>query len=340
MKTALLLFGGESTEHDVSVASAVNVSQAIDPEQFIVAHAYIDREGTWWSVGGVNQTLPDNAKQLLPVLGKKSFIVEGTTTVIYPDVIVPVLHGVNGEDGSVAALGRLVHVPVVGCDMTASAIAMNKYATKQLAAANGMNIVPFILHAQPDDRPNYDDVTEQLGATLFIKPVSTGSSVGVHKVTNQTEFHAALTDAHLYDNNVLIEKAISARELEVAVLGNYPTVAASAVSEVQADGEFYTYDSKYADTSASQVIIPADITDELSDSLRNDAIRIFTVLGGSGLARVDFFVDKDTQTVYLNEVNTFPGFTNISVYPKAWEHAGLSYTDLVGRLIQLAIDKN
>ena len=337
MKTVLLLFGGESTEHDVSVKSATNVSAAIDPEKFTVLYGYIDREGVWWHVEGVSADLPNGAKQLLPLLGKKSFIVEGTDTVMYPDVILPILHGRNGEDGSVQALGQLVHIPVVGCDMTSSAAAMNKYMTKLLAMTNNIKVVPFAVHNKGDLFPPYEDIMTNLGEVVFVKPANAGSSVGVHKVTNQEELEAALNDAHTYDEIALIETAINARELEVAVLGNYPEIDASPVAEIKPEGEFYSYESKYDESSTSEVVIPAEISPELSDKLRHDAARILRILGGSGMARVDFFVDKDSQDVYLNEVNTIPGFTNISVYPKAWENAGVSYTALIERLINLAI---
>ena len=338
MKTVLLLFGGESSEHDVSIKSAVNISAAIDPDKFTIIYGYIDREGAWWFVGGVNHILPDDAKQLLPVLGKKSFIVEGTDTVIYPDVILPILHGRNGEDGSVQALGQLVHIPVVGCDMTSSASAMNKYITKQLAIANNIKVVPFAVHYKGDPFPPYEDIMTNIGEVVFVKPANSGSSVGVYKVATQKELDDALTNAHGYDEIALIEKAINARELEAAVLGNYPEINVSAISEIEPDGEFYSYESKYDEASTSKVVVPAEISPELSDKLRQDAARIFRILGGSGLARVDFFVDKDTQDVFLNEVNTIPGFTNISVYPKAWENAGVSYAELIETLIQLALD--
>ena len=337
MKTVLLLFGGESTEHDVSVKSAVNVSAAIDPEKFAVLYGYIDREGVWWHVESVTSDLPKGAQQLLPVLGKKSFIVEGTETVIHPDVILPILHGRNGEDGSVQALGQLVHIPVVGCDMTASAAAMNKYMTKLLAMANNIKVVPFAVHDRGDLFPPYEDIMTNLGEVVFVKPAGAGSSVGVHKVTNQSELDAALIDAHAYDEIALIETAINARELEIAVLGNYPEIDISLVAEIKPDGEFYSYESKYDESSTSEVVIPAELSPEISDTLRQDAARIFRILGGSGMARVDFFIDKDSQDIYLNEVNTIPGFTNISVYPKAWENAGVSYAELIERLINLAL---
>jgi D-alanine-D-alanine ligase len=339
MQTVLLLFGGESTEHDVSVSSARNVSQAIDTKKYEITYGYIDRQGTWYYVETINDTPPENAKQLLPLLGQKSFMIEDTDTILKPDVILPILHGTNGEDGAIQALAQLLHIPIVGCDISASAAAMNKYVTKQIAMANGIRVVPFTVHNVADDTPRFELVAEKLGKTLFVKPSSNGSSVGVHKVTNQAELESALTDAHLYDKVVLIEKGIEARELEVAILGNYPKIESSEVSEIKPDGEFYTFESKYDESSVSEVVIPAELSPEVASDLRRTAELIFRLIGGSGMARVDFFIDKENQDVYLNEVNTIPGFTNISVYPKAWEHAGMSYSVLIERLIQLALEK-
>jgi D-alanine-D-alanine ligase len=338
MQTVLLLFGGESTEHDVSVASARNVSQSVDTEKFRLIYGYIDRRGTWFYVEQIDEAPPKNAKQLLPMLGKQSFMVEGTDTILRPDVILPILHGTNGEDGTIQALAQLLHIPIVGCDINASAAAMNKYVTKQIAMANNIRVVPFTVHNIADAVPRYDLLADKLGQTLFIKPASNGSSVGVHKVTNQDELESALTDAHHYDKAVLIEKSIDARELEVAILGNYPKIESSEVSEIKPDGEFYTFESKYNKSSSSHVIIPAEISPEIAAELKRTAEQIFRLIGGSGMSRVDFFLDKETQDIYFNEVNTIPGFTNISVYPKAWEHAGMSYSMLIERLIQLALE--
>jgi len=338
MKTVLLLFGGESTEHEVSVASAVNVSKAIDTKKFELVYVYIDNNGAWWHVAEVGRNLSTDAKELLPILGKGSFIDKAGET-IHPDVILPILHGANGEDGSVQALGQLLHIPVVGCDMTSSAVAMNKFITKQIAIANKIRVVPFLVHYGADSLPDYAEVTEKLGKTLFVKPGNAGSSVGVHKVTSEQELNEALEDAHTYDDLVLIETAINARELEVAVLGNYPNIDVSKVSEIKPDREFYSFESKYDESSASEVVIPANISDEAAKELQLLAARMFHLIGGSGLSRVDFFLDKETQDIYLNEINTIPGFTNISVYPKAWENAGVSYVQLIERLITLALEK-
>ena len=339
MKTVLLLFGGESTEHDVSIASAMNVDKALDKTKFTIIHSYIDRNGVWWRVDGITTDLTDDTKQLLPQFGRKSFMIEGTDLTVTPDVIFPILHGRNGEDGTIQAVAQLVHIPIVGCDVASSAATMNKYLTKQLAAANGIRVAPFVVHDAADPTPAYEEVTAKLGTTLFIKPVNAGSSVGVYKVTSQEELDVAIVGAHMFDDLVLIETAIDARELEIAVLGNYPAIEASVVGEVKPKGDFYSYEAKYDESSQSQIIIPAEISPELSDELRRQAVLMFHILGCSGMARVDFFVDKNTNDIYLNEMNAIPGFTDTSMYPKTWEYAGISYGELIERLITLATTK-
>jgi len=332
----LVLFGGESSEHAVSVSSATNIVEAMNIEFYEVFLGYITEEGEWQQVKSID-TRDEPIGVLRPMLGKRHFIINDE--VLEVDVILPVLHGKNGEDGSVAALGQLLHIPVVGCDMTAGAVAMDKYVTKQLVGAFGVPIVPFVTHRAGDEMLDFDELREDLGSPLFVKPSRAGSSVGVHKVSSQSSLVSALEDAHRHDDRILIEKAIDARELEVAVLGNYPEMQASSVGEIIPDGDFYSYESKYDKSSKSAVAIPADIPDHIAEQLQEYALSIFEIIGGSGLARIDFFIDKKTEAIWFNEVNTFPGFTNISMYPKLWEAAGVSYSELIERLIALAIER-
>lgn len=335
MRTVLLLFGGESSEHEVSLVSARNVAAAIDPAKYSVLYGYIDREGKWWQAESVDVPV-GGAFPLVPLLGEGGFL-SGENR-LQPDVIFPVLHGQNGEDGTVQGLAALLHIPIVGCGIAASAVGMHKVLSKALAAQAGIPVVPSIVHLKGMEVPAYIALTQTLGSPVFVKPVRSGSSVGVHKVENQQQLDAALEDAHRYDDQVLIEKAIAARELEVAVLGNHRLVEASPVGEVIPEGEFYSYESKYAATSTSQVVIPAEITDEQRLALQEYARKVFTAIDGNGLARVDFFIDRQDGALYFNEINTLPGFTNISVYPKAWEAAGVTYSQLVDRLLSLAVE--
>lgn len=331
-----MLFGGESTEHEISIVSARNVRAAIDVTRFEVTLGFIDKEGKWWLVDEIVDTKPDNAVALQAELGSGAFVSEGKRYQF--DVILPVLHGPNGEDGSVQALAQLLHIPIVGCDMTASAAAMNKHITKQIAQANNIPIVSYEVYRSGDESPVFETLTQKLGSTLFVKPARAGSSVGVSKVRSQSELDNAIEEAQKYDSLTLIETAVSARELEVGVLGNYPEITMSSVGEIKPDREFYSYESKYDQSSSSEVVIPAEIPGDVKETIQLYARQIFNAIGGSGLSRVDFFYSTDGQILF-NEINTIPGFTDISMYSKLWLHDGMQYPDLITKLIELAVMK-
>jgi D-alanine-D-alanine ligase len=337
LTTVMLLFGGESSEHTVSISSARNVYAALDETKFEVVLGFIDKTGRWWlldSLEGVGDI--SSALQLIPVMGTKSFITLPSGEYVKPDVILPILHGENGEDGTVQGLARLMHVPIVGCSVAASAVCIDKVLTKELLEYNGIKTTPYAVHIAGDPTPSYKKLSEELSPTLFIKPAGCGSSVGVGKAKNEAELKTALVEAHKYDPKVLIEKAITARELEVAMLGAGSHAKASGVGEIIPDSEFYDFESKYSATSQSKVIIPANLPEKTSEEIRDIAIRAYRALGCEGLSRVDFFLSDD-GVVYLNEVNTLPGFTNISMYPKLWRKQGMSYSELIETLISLAI---
>lgn len=334
----LLLFGGESSEHDVSISSARNVFAAIDDTKFDVLLGYIDRQGKWWLLDRFGSEInPHGAPQLAPVLGAGSFVTFPNSRVVKPDVILPVLHGKNGEDGSVQGLAQLMHIPIVGCDMTSSAICMDKLATKEILATAGIRVSPYEVHRQGGSTPDFNQLSVQLGSPMFVKPSRAGSSVGVSKVYSEEELVKALDEAHKHDETVLIERGISGRELEVAILGNPPQHKASGVGEVKPGDDFYSYDAKYAASSTSQVIIPADLAESDALRIRELASKTYATLGCRGLARVDFFL-ADDGTTYVNEINTLPGFTNISMYPKLWKQEGVSYSQLIERMIALALE--
>lgn len=329
----LLLFGGESSEHDVSVSSARNVFAALDDDKYDVQICHIDKHGKWWLVDEVSGEMDFNeAEQIVPVLGEHGFTSLDGGSSLRPDVIFPVLHGKNGEDGSVQGLAQLLHIPIVGCGVAASAIGMDKVASKRLASEIGLTVVPYRVHRQGDSAPSYDDLHAELSDVMFVKPARAGSSVGVSKVTSSEEFTKALGEAHRHDAVVLIEKAINAREIETAVLGTPPHQQVSGVGEIVPGEEFYSYDDKYSAASSATVQVPADIGENVVAKIQQQALDFFDAIGGSGLARVDFFVDGDD--VYFNEINTMPGFTNISMYPKLWREQGVNYSDLVDRLLE------
>lgn len=332
----LLLFGGESAEHEVSISSARNVYAALDDTKFDVSLVFISKDGHWWLVDAIEEYQSTSGMtQIVPVMGSKTFITVPESQALQPDVIFPVLHGPNGEDGSVQGVAQMMHLPIVGCKVLGSAVCMDKDVAKRLLKHAGLPVVDSVVHRAGEPQPDFAHITLQLGNPLFIKPANLGSSVGVSKATTKEEFEEALAKAHTFDGKVLIEQAVTAREIECAVLGNEKPEA-SVLGEVKADRDFYSYESKYDPESQSQIIIPAEIDEGVADNLRAMAVKAFTILECQGLARVDFFVTEKNE-VFINEINTLPGFTNISMYTKLWRQTGLGYPQLVEKLINLAL---
>lgn len=335
-QTVLLIFGGESSEHDVSVTSARNVYAACDNSKYDIELCYIDRHGKWWLLERWTDT-PEHhgGVQLVAVPGAKSFMRLPGNSILRVDVILPILHGKNGEDGTVQGLAELLHIPIVGCDTTASAVTMDKVLTKQVLEANGIPTVEYEVHRKGHPLPRYAHIAERLGEILFVKPARSGSSVGVGKVHNESEFIPAVHEALKHDDRVLIERAVSGRELETAVLGNPPYHKVSGIGEIVPGAEFYDYADKYASDSKSQVYTKVELPEELTERIRKTSHKAFEVLGCTGLARVDYLLEG--HNFYVIEVNTLPGFTNISMYPKLWREAGMHYPELVDALIASAL---
>lgn len=332
----LLLFGGESSEHEVSLSSAHNVFAALDDEKFTVYLCYIDKHGKWW----LSDTVDDDTQgkpQLLPELGAGQFTTIPYASIISPDVILPILHGKNGEDGTVQGLAALMHIPIAGPSLMGAAITMDKEVTKRLLRAAEVPVVDWELYRTYEEKPNFNDVRTRLGSPVFVKPSNAGSSVGVNKADNETSFDNALQEAAKHDVKVLVERAVIGREIEVAVLGNEQPEA-SAAGEIRPNDEFYSYQAKYSAASAAEVVIPAEgIDEELQNRIRQMAIEAYRATECRGMARVDFFLTEGGD-LYVNEINSIPGFTNISMYPKLWRHEGLGYPLLIERLIYLAVE--
>jgi D-alanine-D-alanine ligase len=259
------------------------------------------------------------------------------TKLITPDVIFPILHGEHGEDGTIQGLADLLHIPIVGAGVSASVLAIDKDVCKRILLQAGIPVVPYIVHLK-GSTVDFETVSNQLGTSLFIKPASLGSSVGVSKATNQDELQKALDVAHTFDHKVLIEKALIVRELEIGVLGNVPDFQVSRVGEIKPDREFYSYESKYDPESQTKVVIPAELPDEVATKIQSLTKTAFESIEGKGIARIDFFLTEDSE-IYLNEVNTLPGFTNISMYPKLWLDAGVEYSELIDKLIKFALEE-
>ncbi len=351
--TVGILFGGNSVEHKISLLSAKNVISAIDKNKFNVVLIGIDQDGRWLYHDDAEKYLLEAHDPKLVRLNKSNKAVAflpGTTnsqltSVSDPkisspkiDVVFPILHGQNGEDGTIQGLLRLANIPFVGADVASSAICMDKDICKRLLRDAGLPIANFIaIHAHEKDKYNFKTLANLLGAPFFIKPANSGSSVGISKVKSEHNFDKQYDDAFRFDDKILIEQAIVGKEIECAVLGNEDPVA-SIPGEIIPTHEFYSYEAKYLDQNGAKIVIPANLPEAVIRDVRALAVKTFKVLGCSGLARVDFFA-TDSGELYINEVNTMPGFTNISMYPKMWETSGITYVDLIEKLIRLALDR-
>ncbi len=332
----LLVYGGESPEHEVSVNSSKNVYQALlTSGKYDLSLCFITKQGEWKLVKTV-EFEPADQIDLIPEIGHGGFVTSSGEK-IKPDVLVPILHGENGEDGTVQGLAKLLHIPYAGPSLESAAVTLNKDLTKRLLRDVDIPVVPWVTLNKFQAVPKFDELAEEFGEALFVKPLRAGSSVGVHKVTNQEQLDAAMTDALKYDDEVIIEQAISAREIEVSALGNYE-VKVSSPAEIIPGEEFYTYEDKYSADSKSSFKLPAELDPELVKKIQDYAVRAYQVVAGRGMSRIDFFLEKGTDKIYLNEINTIPGFTNASMYPKMWQASGLETPDLVDQLVQLALE--
>ncbi|MDR2602568.1 MAG: D-alanine--D-alanine ligase [Spirochaetaceae bacterium] len=343
-----ILFGGKSAEHEVSIQSAVNIYNAVKKGPYEPHLIGIDKTGKWFYIeGGLeefikNQNDPSEIKieyngkrsALLPECGGVLNIECGGALKL--DVIFPILHGPMGEDGVIQGALKTAGVPFVGCGVLASAASMDKDVCKRLLRDSGVPVARWVAVKNLKDLP-FSAAAKELSLPLFIKPANMGSSVGVNKAYNQTEYEKALAEAFLYDSKILVEEAIEGREIECAVLGNQNPIA-SAAGEIIPSSGFYSYKAKYLDEKGAVLKIPAEISAEKHEEIKSLAVKTFNALCCEGLSRVDMFLKKDGSLV-VNEINTMPGFTKISMYPKLWEAGGLSYEALIEKLINLAIER-
>ncbi|MCK6554965.1 D-alanine--D-alanine ligase [Candidatus Binatia bacterium] len=350
-----VIFGGRSGEHEISLRSARSVVEAIDPARFVVTLIGIDRDGGWHVLDG--ERFRALTAQALPALdsgGPEVVLPPAPTTgrLLDPqrphvaldrlDVVFPVLHGTYGEDGTVQGLLELADLPYVGAGVLGSAVGMDKDVQKRLLQAAGLPVVPFrtVTRAAWDaNRDAARALVAELDWPVFVKPANLGSSVGITKVKAPAELNAAVAEAFAFDNKVVIEKSVDAREIEVAVLGN-DDPAASIPGEIRPHAEFYSYEAKYIDENGAALLIPAPLDPAQTDAARAMAVQVFRVLECSGMARVDLFLERGTERFFVNEINTVPGFTSISMYPKLWEATGLPYRDLITRLLDLALERH
>jgi D-alanine-D-alanine ligase len=343
-----LLFGGSSVEHEVSVVSARGVAGALDPARFEVVPIGITGEGRWLTPEASRALLTSSASRVEDpgrdqrlLVDPASGLVRTSMERIAIDAVFSVVHGWGGEDGRFQGVFDVAGLPLVGPGVLGSSVGMDKQVAKALFQERGIPVGPWraLRRASWESgrRAAEADILEALGLPLFVKPANGGSSVGINKVRGADELSAALEVAFAHDAKAVIERGIDAREIECAVLGNdAPEV--SVCGEIVPSREFYDYASKYED-GTSELHIPARLPGDVADGIRALALRAFEALDLAGMARVDFFLDRGTGEVYLNEVNTLPGFTPISMYPKLWEASGLAYADLLARLIDLAVER-
>jgi D-alanine-D-alanine ligase len=354
-----LIFGGRSGEHEVSLASSQAVMAHLDPEKYEIVPLGITKEGSWLlgmepqqliaaereaaglmaseTTTAVTLTGDPSVRRLIPVQEGVTLGNQGAL-----DVIFPVMHGTYGEDGSLQGLLDMANIPYVGCGVLGAALGMDKEKMKMIFHSVGLPIVDYVVFRRNEWERSPETIMNALEQSLtypiFVKPVNLGSSVGITKAHDRHELEHAINVAAEYDRKILAEQGINCREFECAVLGNDEPLA-SVVGEIVSSNEFYDYRAKYID-GKSQAIIPADIPQEIAEEIRRQSLKAFVALDLSGLARVDFFLEKETGKVYINEVNTMPGFTEISMYPKLWEASGLPYAQLLDRLIELAIERH
>lgn len=345
-----VIFGGMSTEHDVSITSGTSVIKNLNKEKYEIYPVYIDKNGDWFEYSKKIDEID------IVEVGEK---IEEKTKIINPieylqecDVIFPVLHGLYGEDGTVQGMLELIGKPYVGCRVLGSSVSMDKVYAKFIFENSGIEQAKYIYIKQYKDGYIYVDkkfnekivdltrisklVEKELGYPVFIKPSNSGSSIGINKAENEAELKKYIEYAAKYDKKILIEEEIKGREVECAILGN-EDVLASGIGEILSAEDFYTFDAKYKNSN-SRTVIPADFPDEIVEKIREKAIKAFKAVDGKGFARVDFFVENGTNNIKIIEINTIPGFTQISMYPKLWEEQGLKYSELLDKLIELAME--
>ena len=309
-----VVYGGRSGEHEISLRSAETVIKSLDPERYKVLHFLIDKEGRWKPRAIVAE--PNGNPEI--------------------DVVFPVLHGTFGEDGTIQGLFEMAGLPYVGCGVLASSLAMDKEMAKRVLAGHGVPTAEYVTVFR--ENPDPTEALKQLPFPMFVKPANLGSSVGITKVRNEAELRAGLAEAAQYDRKVIVERGIVGMELETAVLGN-DAPQATIPCQIIPSRDFYDYEDKYL-LDKARIVLPAPIGDAKTEELRSMAVKAYLALGCEGMARVDFLLEQSTGKLYVNEVNTIPGFTSISMYPKMWGNMGLPINELVDRLIALALERH
>ncbi|MBL7849116.1 MAG: D-alanine--D-alanine ligase [Cyclobacteriaceae bacterium] len=331
-----ILYGGRSVEHGVSINSARNIAEYIDQKKFTVIPIGITQQGAWHLTPEVTRNIRSGKRLTANLDPKHPWLSDGSRKVQF-DIVFPVLHGTDGEDGSIQGFLKSLSVPLVGTGVLGSALSMNKIIAKRLLREAHIPVTDFIpLHFSDSPKPSFDEVSRKLGVPFMVKSASLGSSVGVTKVKSKSEFAKAVREAFRYDDELLFERYVQGREIECAILGNAPPKA-SLPGEIVISKkyDFYTFDAKYVDSKAVSIDVPAKLSKENIEQVRDLSVRAFKTLKCEDYARVDLFLSEEGE-IFVNEINTIPGFTNSSMYPMMWKDRGISFTDLISRLITLA----
>ncbi len=332
-----VVFGGKSAEHEVSIKSAFNVVNSLNRNEFVPFFIFIDKSGKWFLVEEddfFKKRFVGDEVVFLNGGGGDLFNMNSGEVCCSLDIVFPVLHGPNGEDGVVQGVFRNASVPFVGFDVLGSAVSMDKDVMKRLFRDACIPIGDFFVVRSDEELMSFDVVVEKVGLPFFVKPANMGSSVGVHKVYDEEGYFTAIKDAFLFDSKVVVERFIDGREVECSVLEKRDgEVVSSVVGEIVLNSDFYSYESKYLNSNESSLVIPAVLDDEVIEEIRELAVKVFKVVCGRGLGRVDFFVEKSSGKVFVNEINSLPGFTDISMFPKLFEVSGISNEELVSELI-------
>lgn len=343
-QTITVFFGGRSAEHDVSLVSAKFIIDSLNREKYEIIPVAIDRNGIWrfkdlyQILNSKTIKISEDDPQVSITPGKRHLRIlsEKNPITIVPDVAFPVLHGPYGEDGSIQGLFRQMNLPYVGADVLGSAVGMDKDVMKRLLRDAKIPIGKFIT-IRGGETPDEEQIVKMLGLPLYVKPANMGSSIGVSRVEDKSSLKQAINLAIQFDKKIVIEENITGREIECSLMGNESPLS-SVPGEIVPDSKFYSYESKYASTSASKLIIPAELSDSIKEKIMNLAVETYKTLSCSGLARVDVFLTDDGN-VFINEINTLPGFTEISMYPKLWNAGGMRIEDLLDKLIAYALER-
>lgn len=350
-KKICVIFGGESTEYEISLRSATSIINELDKEKYDIMTVGITRGGKWKEYTGKVENIicdrwyDDSLKDVSVDLGcaDGALIVYGNGKLekVKIDCAFLGLHGANGEDGTVQGMLKLAHIPYTGPDMLTSCLGMDKAYTKIMLESAGIDQAKWVTvndYDRDEIMKKVVDAEEILGYPMFVKPANAGSSIGIGKAKNRDELMSAIDNAFKFDRRIIIEEFLSGREVECAVMGKRGVVRVSCVGEIKAANEFYDYEAKYSDKVESKLIIPAEFKDGIEKRIKETAKKAFIALDGKGYSRVDFFVNEDDGTVKLNEINTLPGFTSISMFPKLFMHEGFSYAEILDRLIEIGME--